>query len=251
MFFARSDERDDILISIAVEKVTLTLFGHTFEVNFLYLVSLGLLLLVSLIAILIRYLVIPKFKEEPKGFQLLLETAVQSCDKFSRSILGEAGKNLGPWIFTLAVFIIFNGWIEFFGVRTPLSDLSLTAAMGLCTFGMINYFAIKRYGVIGRLGRLGKPIKFLAPIKVLTDCAVPVSLACRLFGNMLGGYIIMDLVYRLMLMLVEKYAVLILPVALAGAFPGILSLYFSVFHVLIQFYVFSMLSLSYIDEALE
>ena len=68
--------------------------------------------------------------------------------------------------------------------------------------------------------------------------AVPVSLACRLFGNMLGGLIVMDLLYFAM----GNYAV---------ALPSVVGLYFNVFHPLIQAFIFVTLTLTFIGEAVE
>ena len=75
-------------------------------------------------------------------------------------------------------------------------------------------------------------------IKIDSDIAIPNSLACRLFGNMLGGMIVMEL----------------LKGALGGyaaGIPGIAGLYFNLFHPLIQAYIFITLSLTFIDEAME
>lgn len=75
----------------------------------------------------------------------------------------------------------------------------------------------------------------VAPVKLLSDLAVPVSLACRLYGNVLAGMIVMELIYSVTTILI----------------PPLLSLYFSVFHTAIQVYIFVYLSLSYVGEALD
>lgn len=86
---------------------------------------------------------------------------------------------------------------------------------------------------------------------MVTDLFIPVSLACRMFGNLLGGFIIMHLVYSVLVSLVRNYFYTVLPVALAAVLPGILSIYFGVFHVLIQAYIFLMLTLTFVREASE
>ena len=75
-------------------------------------------------------------------------------------------------------------------------------------------------------------------MKLVSDIAVPVSMACRLFGNMLGGMIVMELLYSAL-------------GAFAIGIPSIVGLYFNVFHPLIQAYIFITLSLTFIDEAME
>ena len=123
-------------------------------------------------------------------------------------------------------------------LRAPTSDITMTFSMALITFVLINYYGIRKKGVGGRIKSMAKPTPVVFPIKVVSDLAVPVSLACRLFGNMLGGMIVMDLLYM----------------ALGNAaigFPSVLGLYFNVFHPLIQTYIFITLTLTFIGEAVE
>ena len=153
-----------------------------------------------------------------------------------------------PYILALAFYILLSGVIELFGLRTPLSDLSVTVSFGLSTFLIINYYGLREKGVIGRIKSYGKPKPIIAPFKLISDLATPVSLSCRMFGNILGGYIIMELLYEVLLSAVEKWLVAI---PFAFVIPAALSLYFTLFHVAIQFYIFSMLSLTFVSEAVE
>lgn len=75
-------------------------------------------------------------------------------------------------------------------------------------------------------------------MKILSDIAVPVSLACRLFGNMIGGMIVMELLKSVL----GGYA---------AGIPAVAGLYFNLFHPLIQTYIFVILSLTFINEAIE
>jgi len=236
---------------IAFETIPLHLFGHHYEISMSYLVSTCIVLVVLIAAIVIRVKCVSRFKETPGTFQMALEWLVETVGNFTKGIMHEKGAGIAPWILAIWIFIVLNGLVELIGFRTPLSDLSLTFTMGLSTFVIINIYAFREFGFFGRFKRLGKPITFLAPIKLVTDVAVPVSLSCRLFGNMLGGYIVMELVYQALLSLTEKYYYTVIPVVLAAAIPGTLALYFSLFHVAIQMYIFSMLSLSFINESLE
>ena len=85
---------------------------------------------------------------------------------------------------------------------------------------------------------MAKPTPVIFPMKILSDIAVPVSLACRLFGNMIGGMIVMELLKSVL----GGYAV---------GLPAVAGLYFNVFHPLIQTYIFIILSLTFINEAIE
>ena len=85
------------------------------------------------------------------------------------------------------------------------------------------------------MNRFAKPMAILTPINILEIFIRPLSLCMRLFGNVLGAFVIMELV------------TLVVPVGV----PAILSLYFDVFDGLIQAYVFVFLTSLYIAEAVE
>ena len=96
-------------------------------------------------------------------------------------------------MFTIASLLIGCAFVELLGVRPPTADIVMTISLALVTFVLINYYGIKKRGVGGRLKSLAQPSPVIFPMKLLRDVAIPVSLACRLFGNMLGGLIVMDL----------------------------------------------------------
>ena len=191
-----------------------------------------------LFAVLIRILVIPRFQEKPRGLQLVLETAVDAISNFTKDKFGHANEGLAAYFFALAALFIGSAIVELFGFRPPTTDLTMTLSYALVTFVLINYFGIRKKGVKGRLKTLTNPVAVVAPFKLLSDIAVPVSLACRLFGNMLGGMIVVDLLY---------YALGTFSVGI----PAVLGLYFNAFHPLIQFFIFINLSLTFIGEAVE
>lgn len=192
------------------------------------------------LALLIRLFCVPKFSDRPKGVQNLLEIAVESLSKYSGTQVHgmKMSMSFGAYLFTLALFMIGCAVLELFGQRAPTADLTMTFAMALITFFLLNYYGIKKKGIGGRLASLGSPTKIILPIRMICDIAIPVSLACRLFGNMLGGMIVMDLLYSAL----GNFAV---------GIPSVVGLYFNVFHPLIQAFIFITLTLSYIDEATE
>ena len=194
---------------------------------------------VSVLCLIFRFAVFPKFNpDNPKGFQNLMELAVESMENFTKNTVGDYSGELAPYMFSLAVFMVLCAASELIGVRPPTSDLIVTLAMGLITFVLINVYGIRKKGIGGRLKSLAKPTPVIFPMKVLSDIAVPVSLACRLFGNMIGGMIVMDLLKSVL----GGYA---------SGIPAVAGLYFNLFHPLIQTYIFIILSLTFINEAIE
>jgi F-type H+-transporting ATPase subunit a len=148
------------------------------------------------------------------------------------------GEFLASYIFTIVLLLIGCAFTEMFGFRTPAADITMTGSMAILTFFFINFYGIKNKGVLGRIKTLASPTPAVFPIRVLVDFAIPVSLASRLFGNMLGGLVVMDLLY----MALGNYAV---------GLPSGAGLYFSIFHPLIQAFIFVTLTLTFINEATE
>lgn len=230
-----------IEFSMFGDRSSVELFGLKLGETTIY--TMIIVLIVAVLCLIFRLLVFPKFKDKPEGFQNVMELCVETVEKFCIDATGKkAGKSLAPYMFALAIYLIFSASFELFGLRAPTSDLVVTFSMGLITFVLLNYFGFKKLGIGGRFKAMGGPMVAMRPImipmKIVSDIAIPISLACRLFGNMLGGMIVMEL----------------LKGALGGyasGIPGIAGLYFNLFHPLIQAYIFITLSLTFIDEAME
>ena len=138
----------------------------------------------------------------------------------------------------MVAFLVGCAVLELFGLHAPTADITMTFALAFVTFLLINWCGIRRKGVLGRIKSLAQPTPVVFPIRVISDCAVPVSMACRLFGNMLGGMIVMDLIYKSL----GNGAI---------GIPSVVGLYFNVFHPLIQAFIFITLTLTFINEATE
>ena len=208
------------------------------------LTGAGVLIVLILLLAVLRIFGISRFRTENKGYlQTALEAAVEFIDNFVNGITGDFPmKNLPPYMLAIALYMFGCALSELFGLRAPTSDLTFTFALGLCTFFLLNYYGIKKNGFLGRLKNMGgsmpamRPV--MIPLKAVSDISVPISLACRLFGNMLGGLLVMDLLKGVL----GGYG---------SGFPAIAGLWFNLIHPGIQIYIFVMLSLTFINEAME
>ncbi len=221
-------------VSISPTRMELFGFSVSSSVVVAWIVMAGLILF----ALIVRIFVLPRFRETPHGLQLVLETAVGAVSDFTKDKFGRSNEGLAAYFFALAALFLGSAFVELFGLRPPTTDLTMTFSYALVTFVLINYYGIRAKGIGGRVQALMKPNAVIFPFKLLSDIAVPISLACRLFGNMLGGMIVVELVY---------YALGAFSVGL----PAVLGLYFNAFHPLIQFFIFINLSLTFIGEAVE
>ncbi len=201
------------------------------------LICFFVVVLVSVFCVIISWQVKHKWKDAPGKFQLLVELGVEKLRDYCRANADHAGDAVASWVLAMGLLIAFNCLIEFFSFHPPTADLSMTLSLGLLTFGLINVMGFRFKKLGGRLRHYITPIPIVAPFKVLADLAVPISLGCRLYGNVLSGVIIMGMLYSI-------------PILNVGV-PAALSIYFTLFHALIQTYIFVTLTLSFVREAVE
>ena len=192
-------------------------------------------LLIAL-AIVVR-INISKWKDVPTGFQNVIEGIVELFENHLRTTVGGRLMFLGNWFFTVFLFVIlsnFSGLIP--GLRPPTADWSMTFALAIVTFVLIQVMGFKfrprEYTV-----NFFKPFFLFLPINIISELARPISLSFRLFGNILAGFIMMTLVYS------------ITPWFTRFIIPSVLHIYFDLFAGALQAYVFVTLSMTFIAGA--
>ena len=171
----------------------------------------------------------------PGKRQQIAELIVLKLDAFTKKTLGEEATEYSTYMAVVLLFIGFVNLIGVFGFKPPTKDLNVPAALALMSIVLVEVAGIRAHGTGGWLKGFAKPMAILTPINILEIFIRPLSLCMRLFGNVLGAFVIMELVK------------LVVPVGV----PAILSLYFDVFDGLIQAYVFVFLTSLYISEAVE
>ncbi len=167
--------------------------------------------------------------------QLALESFVSFLQDFFEGILGKDGKRYVPYLMTVALYIGIANLIGLLGFKSPTKDMNVTAALAIMSIVLIEYAGIHKKGAKKWVKSFAEPMPIIAPINVLEVFIRPVSLCMRLFGNVLGAFVVMELLK------------LILPVLLPIPF----SFYFDIFDGLIQAYVFVFLTSLFIKEAIE
>lgn len=173
--------------------------------------------------------------ENPGKRQLFLEHAVTWLQGIGEGILGPEGRMYAPYLSAVLIYIGIANLIGIFGFKPPTKDMNVTAALALMSIVLIEFAGIHKKGAKRWLKSFAEPIALIAPINVLELVIKPLSLCMRLFGNVLGAFVIMKLIEH------------ILPVGL----PVVFSAYFDIFDGLIQAYVFVFLTGLFIKEAVE
>jgi F-type H+-transporting ATPase subunit a len=128
--------------------------------------------------------------------QNFLELIVESMRKFSNEILGPEGDKYVPFLGTLFIYILMMNWMVLFPfMKAPSSSLSITAALAICVFVLVQFLSIRNFGFFGYLYHMaGSPkgalgwamVPLMFPIELLTQLSRPLTLAFRLFGNVIG-----------------------------------------------------------------
>ena len=173
--------------------------------------------------------------QNPGKRQVILETAVCGLQNMVKGIIGEEGAGYVPYLVTVIVYIGISNIIGLFGMKPPTKDLNVTGALAIMSIILIEYSGIHAKGVKRWAKSFAEPVAVVAPLNVLEIFIRPLSLCMRLFGNVLGAFVIMKLI---------EY---VLPVGL----PVIFSAYFDLFDGLIQAYVFVFLTGLFMKEAME
>lgn len=208
---------------------------YDFSINTTHVAILLVSVFIVVMAIIAR-LKINKVQatDTPGMFQNAIEIIVDMLGSMVEGIMGKNANRFVNYISTLFLFIIIANISGLFGLRPPTADYGVTLALGLITFILVQFNGIRKNGV-KHFTALFQPIWFLFPINLIGEFAVPLSLSLRLFGNVMSGTVLMGLIYDL----VNPYTV---------AYPAVLHAYFDLFSGCIQAYVFSMLTMVYVND---
>ena len=202
-------------------------FGHIVWITTTHVCTLIVMLLLLGIAIVANR-AMKNANEIPTGFQNVVELIVEKLDGMVDSTMGKNGVKFRNYIGTIFIFILFSNFSGLLGLRPPTADYGIT---------IIHVVELKYQKVSGVIKGLCDPWIFWAPINIIGNVAVPISLSLRLFANILSGTVMMALIYGLL----SK---------IAFFWPGALHVYFDLFSGAIQTYVFCMLTMTYISNAI-
>ena len=211
------------------------------------------MLLVATFLVVLAWLGTRQKREVPSGIQNLVEMLVQGLDDFVVSVGGAGARRYLPLFGTLFLFIVTSNWLSvtpFFGqvelLRAPTSDYHVNFGMAVIAFVAYQTDGFRKFG-LPYLSRwfnfsgfkegvfVGVIMVLVGLIELFSELFRMLTLTLRLWGNVLGGEI----------MLVVMSGLLLLP-GLAIPFAG-----FEVFIGLIQGLVFGLLVLMYFVLALE
>jgi F-type H+-transporting ATPase subunit a len=208
----------------------LTIGGADIAINYLPLINSWLIMI-----FLIVFGMLATWRTPGRNpYQVIGELIVTTFDGLVKDALEiDDYRKYFPLIATLFLFIwLCNIWgiIPYFS--EPTKDLNTPLGLGLLGFVIAHYSGIRAKGIKGYAKEYFEPIFLMAPLNVIGELAKVVSISFRLFGNIMGGAIIIIVVSHLIYSLV---------------LPPFLYAFFGLFVGTIQAFVFTMLTLVYIS----
>ena len=203
------------------------------------IIQLVLVLLIGILA----WWATKDLKRRPTGKkQVLVEYIYTTIQNVVNANMGEQYGDMIPFIGTLAVFIVTMNLLGLVGITPVTNNFSVTLALGLISFVVIQGYTMKKIGIGHYFLGYGQPMLMMLPINVLERVMLPVSLSLRLFGNILAASFLVELVYESL----DKIAW----IAQIGL-PVPLHAYFDIFDGCIQMVIFVMLTMINIKITVE
>jgi len=216
------------------ESNRIDIFGKEVNPGLISAMTVSGILLV--VAACLRIFVIPRFQYVPGRLQLLLEELVGLFDRMAKSNSPERNGFLGAYIFGAGVYIFTGTIFELFGLQAvttqghsialpaPLSDINAAIALGCLSYLVILSGGVASNGMRG----VGRTLK---------EFSLPISMSFRLFGALLSGLLVTELIYYY--------------TALSYVLPVVVGVLFTLLHALIQSYVLTTLTSLFYGEVSE
>ena len=222
--------------------------------------------LVMIILAGIAFMATRRLELVPRGAQNAMEIVLEQLQQTIEDVMGPAGRPYLPLIATLGLFIFTANLMSLVpGLAGPTTNLNTTAACALIVFFTYHAVGIRKQGVVNYIKHFMGPVWWLAwlimPIEFISHLARPLSLTLRLFGNMVGGHILLAVIFFLMGLqgLIGWALSGSVAGALVGGFGAAVTIAFTVIFLyplkllvsFLQAFIFVMLTMLYISGAIE
>jgi F-type H+-transporting ATPase subunit a len=171
----------------------------------------------------------------PGRLQTVVEGIVEVMRSAIAGVLPEHTDLVFPFIATLWIFLVvanLAGVVP--GVSSPTADLSTTTALAALTFLFVHWAGVKSVGARRYLAHYVQPNPIMLPFELISEVSRTITLAVRLFGNIMS---------------LELAALIVL--GIAGFLVPVPLLLLHIVEALIQAYIFGMLALVYVASAVQ
>jgi F-type H+-transporting ATPase subunit a len=214
-----------------IHQLIIPVFGHSMAFNLE-------VILMTWIAFILLFILgratVSKLGIIPNSMQVVGELFVSNLYQLTEDALDpQLAKKYGPLICALFLFLLVSNWLGIIPhLEEPTKDLNTPLSLGVMGFVIAHAAGIRKKGFKKYAGEYFQPIFFMAPLNIIGELAKIVSISFRLFGNIMGGSIII---------LVVSY------LTWSVVLPPFLYAFFGMFVGTIQAFVFTMLTVVYIS----
>jgi len=231
------------------EHVQRTFLGLTFNVDTIWYTGVAMVLVLGF-GMLLRARVTSGV---PGKGQLLWEMVVGAVRTQVEGSIGERGVAVVPLAVALFFFILFANWLSVLGIGSkyepvapPTADINLTLALAIVVIVPVHWASVRARGAGGYAKHYFKPYPVLFPVNAIEEVAKPITLALRLFGNLLSGGLMLALIAAL-----GAWTIAHVPVG--NIADLIVTPVWKLFDLLIgaiQAFIFALLTILYFDTAM-
>jgi len=214
-----------------VHQLIVPIMGYKMAFN---LEVIAMTWIAIIILLVFGFLAARKRARMPNSVQLLGELVVSGLYRLTEDALDKKmARTYGPLTCALFMFLVISNWLGIIPfLEEPTKDLNTPISLGAMGFFIAHYAGIKAKGIKKYLKEYCEPIFFMMPLNVIGELAKVISISFRLFGNIMGGAIIIMVVSYL------SYSLVL---------PPFLNAFFGLFVGTIQAFVFTMLTIVYIS----
>jgi F-type H+-transporting ATPase subunit a len=214
------------------KRETIMAAGFTFNIK-----TLEMTWTAMAVTLLIAIVGTQSLKVVPTGWQNVLEMVVTGLHGQMDATMGTKGRNmLAPFIITLFLFLLVSNLLGLVpGMASPTNDLNTTMGLALLVICLMHGLGLYLKG-FKYIKHFFEPFPVFIIINIIEEIAKPITLAFRLFGNILAGEILI---------------IILLQIATWFIVPSVCWLAFSIFISCIQAFIFTMLSIAYLANAVK
>ena len=200
----------------------------------------------------------------PAGMQGAAEVAYEFIAKMVRDTMGEDGRRFFPFVFTLFIFVFLSNFLGLLPsipgtpnqvhTFTPTSHIIVTFTLAILSVGLVLVYGLVKhgFGFLKLFAPSGVPLWLLpliVPIEIISFISRPISLAVRLFANMLAGHVVLKVFAGFVATLLTAggflSAIAIVPlIGIVGVFL------LEILVAFLQAFVFAILTCIYLQDAL-
>ncbi len=214
-----------------IHQLIIPVFGYNITIN------LEVILMTwTVFAVLVVFGLFASRKKDilPRPIQIMGELIVSTFYQLTEDALDKKmAKKYSPLICALFMFLLVSNWLGIIPhLEEPTKDLNTPLGLGFMGFAIAHYAGIKSKGFKAYIKEYFQPMFFMMPLNLIGELSKIISISFRLFGNIMGGSIIILVVSYL------TYSVVL---------PPLLNAFFGLFVGTIQAFVFTMLTLVYIS----